>query len=764
VVEKPNRSLRLCLDPQALNKYIVKDSFLIPTYDEIFMKLRDKKYFTTLDLKNGFYQIELSDKSKELCSFNTPFGVYSFQRLPFGVSTAAEVFQRYNTEVFGDIDGVCVYIDDLLISSSCPRQHDRILTQVIERAKKNGIKFNKEKVQYKVDKVKFLGHIVSAEGISIDDDRVRAIEKMKDPRDRKELERFLGVVNYVRTFVPLLSDMTAPLRELTKRHVIFNWSQVHSEAVRKIKECLVNSCKLTPFSPQKDIVILTDSSKDGIGCCLMQDKGPVAYASRSLSDCEKNYSQIEKEFLSAVYACKKFHYWVYGRPITIKNDHKPLEALMKKDILKIPSSRLQKMRLKLLNYDVDFEYLPGKFQHIADYLSRNFIETGNNEEDRTFIDSVHTINVSSEKQKKLVQETIRDPILSMMRKRILDGWPHDKSKVEPELRFYFKLRNDLFLEGGLLFFNDRILIPTSMRVEMLAQLHEVHFGISKTQRRARELLYWPGMNRDVEDMILKCDICQSMRPGNSKEPLISHEIPDRAFVKIASDIAEVNGKSLLVTIDYFSKWIEVSTLKNKSSGEVKRAWLEIFSRFGIPNIIIADNVPFNSFECREFSKEYGFIIETSSPLYPRSNGLAERAVQIVKNIYFKSGSDENRLLGLMEYRSTPTKDMCYSPAQLVQNRRLKTKLPIKENLLMPRNLSELSGQFKKKAHNSKKYYDKNCKDRKPFEAGDKIRILKNKKWIEGEVIRKHHTPRSYIVRDKDDVELRRNSYFLKKRH
>ena len=298
----------------------------------------------------------------------TPFGCYKFLRLPFGIKIAPEVFQKYNEINFADIPGVLIYIDDVLISASTIEEHDKILQQVMDRAKQLNIKFNLQKFQYRVTEVKYLGQIISEKGIQCDPDRVLGIQKIGSPNDKKGLQKILGLINYVRNFIPNLSEISSPLRGLLKNNVVFQWLPCHDDCLNKIKNILANAPVLKTFDKYEEITLECDASKSGLGCCLLQEGRPISFASRSLSDAEIRYAQIEKEFLAIVFACQKFHYYIYGRPVNVKPDHKPLVHIMQKEYHAIPSAKLQRMKLRLTKYNLKLNYIPGKLLYIADLL------------------------------------------------------------------------------------------------------------------------------------------------------------------------------------------------------------------------------------------------------------------------------------------------------------------------------------------------------------------------------------------------------------
>lgn len=765
VVEKPNKDVRICLDPKDLNQNLIKDYYSLPTLSDLTAELSNKQYFSVLDLKEGFWQIELEEETSKLCTFSTPFGCYKFNRLPYGINLAAEVFQKYNSKYFGNIEGVSIYIDDILISGNTLEEHDKVLEQVVKRAREINIKFNKDKLQYRINEVKYLGHIFSSKGLSPDPERITAILNYSKPTSKKDLQRYLGMVNYLRDFIPNLSELSTPLRLLLKKDVDWCWMPIHDVAIENLNKLITQTPILQNFDPLKDIIIQTDSSKSGIGCCLLQEKKLVTYGSKSLTPTECNYSQIEKEFLAILYSCTKFHSYIYGRKVTVCSDHKPLVGIMNKDISGVHSARLQRIKLKLCKYDLNVTYLPGKEMHIADALSRACIGIENSiDTDRSLNEIVHSVNISDKRKLEFELATQNDELLMELINCCKNGWPSNKKKSSDNLKFYWNKQNDIYYEDGLLFLNNRIIVPRSMRKEMVSQVHMAHFGITKTLKRAKSLLYWPNMQQDIENEINKCRICESYRPSNIKEPLISHEVPQYPYEKVGSDILEYAGENYIVVVDYFSKYIEMIKLKNKTSGELIIHLKKIFSCHGIPMTLIADNVPYSSLEFKKFSESWGFKIITTSPFYAQSNGQAEKAVGIAKNLLKKSLMSGIELdLVLLEYRNTPVCGLKYSPSEMLFSRKTRTQLPINTQLLQPKLVENVREDLVRNNEKTKQYYDQKSKERKIwFDPNDPIVFRKNKRWEPGQIINKHFTPRSYIIRDQNNRIVRRNQIDIKK--
>lgn len=270
--------------------------------------------------------------------------------------------------VFGDIPDVHIIADDLIVASLDEKQHDKSLHEVMQRAKYMGCKFNKEKINFKRSELVYMGHVISKEGLKPDESKVTAITDMPDPTSREDLLRIMGMINYLSQFIPNLSTTTTPLWSLLKKDTAWTWEPQHAAALKTLKTLISSKPVLKFFDITKDTVIQFDASSTGLGACLLQDNHPIAYASRSLTTAEQNYSQIEKELLAICFATEKFNQYVYGRPVTVQSDHRPIEMITKKPLHKA-SPRLQQMLLRLLKFNIDVKYHPGKHMYIADTLS-----------------------------------------------------------------------------------------------------------------------------------------------------------------------------------------------------------------------------------------------------------------------------------------------------------------------------------------------------------------------------------------------------------
>lgn len=763
-VVKPNK-LRVCIDPKDLNRAIKRPHYPIPTLDEMTAKLTDVKIFSVLDAKNGFWQIELDEDSSVLTCFNSPFGRKKWKRLPFGLNSASEEFQRRIKEILEGLNGIHVIADDILVTGSgenieeAKLDHLRNFEKLLQRARENKLKLNKEKMKLELEEVEYHGHLLSARGIRPNPKRIEAIKKMPTPHDVKAVQRLLGSVNYMRNFLPNLSKIAEPLRRLEDKDVEWHWTEVHEEALNEIKNLLTSPPILKYFDVKKEVRIQCDSSEKGNGACLLQEGQPIAYTSRALTKTEINYAQIEKEMLAIVNACDKFDQYIFGRKAIIETDHKPIEAIYKKPLYMAPK-RLQRMLLKLQKYDLDIVFKPGKELFIADTLSRAFLKNNEDEKMTKFyeINLLEDIPVADVRIQEFKNETENDKILKKIKEYILNGWKNDND-VKPYLNF----KDEISLQDGILFKGDRIIVPASMRKNILRQIHSSHIGIESCLRRARELVFWPNMNGEIKDCISKCDICNTYRTNQQKEPIVQAEPPERPWSKVGVDLFDFKNEKYLIAVDYWSNYFEFNKLKSEQSKSTITVLKSYFSRHGIPDIIYSDNGPqFSAREFKEFSNNYQFKHITSSPRYPQSNGKVENSVKTIKRILTKADKDNSDpYLAILDWRNTPSETYNCSPVQRLMGRRTKTLLPTAKILLKPEIQKNVIENYYQTKEKQKYYYDRESKSLPNLNEGDVVRIkpdLPRKEWRKGTCMKKVN-PRSYKI-NCDGQILRRNRRHL----
>lgn len=771
-VPKPNEKIRLCIDFTKLNESVKREYFPLPTTDHLLAQLDGAKVFSKLDCNNGFHQIELDEKSQELTTFITPVGRFCYKRLPFGISSGPEVFHREMSQTLSGIPGVIVDIDDVLVSGRTKKEHDERLEAVLKKLEEVGVTLN-DKSEFATESVKFLGQLITPEGIHIDKTKVEAITKFPRPENVSDLRRLLGMVNHVGKFTQNLAETTQPLRDLLKKDTEWHWDTPQEKSFQEIKEKLSSTPVLAHYSAEKPTKVSADASSYGIGGALFQKEGtewkPVFYASRSLSETEKRYAQVEKETLAVTWCCEKFADYLVGmHQFTIETDHKPLLSLLKTKQLDELTPRIQRFRMRLLRFSYNIEYVPGKELLTADALSRAPSSLPGAHDDLMedeMINHVHAvieeIPASDTKMEEIRQEQMKDSIISqVMNYCKLDHWP-DFAQKDADLRSYWTVRNDLVVLEGLLLFQSRIVIPPSLQSDILSRLHQGHQGVVKCRALARSCVWWPGLSTQIENLVSKCDICEKDR-SYPPEPMKPTDTPEFPWQRVAMDLFELDGNNYLVIVDYYSRWIEVAHMKSTTTQAVIEVVKSIFSRFGIPEVVVSDNGPqFSSRDFLQFSKDYGFIHLTSSPHHHQANGEAERAVRTAKELLKKS---DDPYLALLNYRATPLQ-LGWSPAELLMSRRLRSRIPTMTQKLAPftQNVPKFRELDTQNRQKQKEHFDRRHRAREmsPLTGGEKVWVKPGNK--EAVVTAPQaQTPRSVLVNTSRGA-LRRNRGFLRHR-
>lgn len=770
VVEKGDNKVRVCIDPRNLNEAIIRPRRYIPQLEEIKAELSDAGWFSTLDANSGFWILPLDEKSSDLTCFNTPFGRFKFLRLPFGISASSEIFQDVIAKLFEGIPGLIIYIDDFLIYGKTEKEHDERLQLVLKRARDVGLKFNEAKCQIKKSSVKYLGHIFGKEGVSIDPSRIEAIEKMESPRSKVELQRFLGLINYIHSFIKNLSIENSNLRKLLKVNVPWHWNESLEAEFQKLKKLICEAPVLRYFDPKKPVKLSVDSSSTALGAVIMQEDLPIAYASSTLSDCQTRWAQIEKELLAIWFACKKFNSYLYGQDIvTVETDHKPLVSIFKKDFDKIPS-RLQRLMMKLYKYHLNVVYTPGKNMFISDTLSRAHYRDGCMDDSKMIEKELNfqvnllfsSLSISDAKLKAIQEETAIDKCLQEVSLYCQQGWPNSKTQCTAQTKPYFNIRDELSVCRGVVFRGPRIVIPLSMKKDLLKKIHEGHFGFEKCYRMARDVMFWPNFRTDIKNVVENCEICLKHKNRPPRQPLLQHEPISVPFGKVAVDLADFDNKKLIVLVDYYSGFFEYSFLNSTTATVVIKYLKSMFSRWGIPFEVFSDNgPPFTSREMINFAKEWGFKLTTSSPNFSRSNGCVERAIQTVKKILLKA---EDPYMALLKYRTTAKCPMSYSPSQLLMSRQLRTNLPCTEEYLRPKvvDVKKYSFELDEYKKNVASYYDRHARLLPDLEIGKEGLFKKqpNLPWSPCKIIAKCPEPRSYLVKQGNGIYRRNREHIL----
>ncbi|KAF6026232.1 hypothetical protein EB796_015460 [Bugula neritina] len=586
-------------------------------------------------------------------------------------------------------------------------------------------------------------------------------------------EWLLGMATYLSKFCSNLSEVTSPLRELTKKSVTWSWGDEQQEAFDKLKTLVVSSPTLKLFDPDLPLTLSVDSSQSGMGAVLMQEGQPIEFASCSLTDTQKKYAQIEKEFLAVQFGLRRFHQYIYGKHVHVETDHLPLLGIMKKGLNDL-SARLLRMRLRNQIYDYSLLFKPGNTLFLADTLSRAFLSSNCQDAElleKLDTDQIHAVSAgiltNQSFRDKLVNAVKQDPAMQILDSYIVNGWPATKKACIEPLKSFWTVRYDLTVYQDLILRNNQIVIPVSMRRQILDIIHKGHLGISKCIERAKNSVYWPGYQGQIRDLIESCSPCQENMRANTQTSFEPHEIPDYPMQSISMDVFYLDGTEYLVTVDRYSKWPACYMLKSTKSSEIIELLKRQFVDFGRPEVVFSDNASyFVSYEFQRFLEDYGIKHVTASPYHSPSSGLVERMNQTIKSCLTKAKQSDQSLFDVLHtLRNTPISSQLPSPAVLLQSRNLRDNLNCLPKQLKPQHidLPTIDSLFRERQ--AKAMFDSSVnKLATEFCVGMEVWCkVAHRKWIEGKIIEHADTPRSFYIKFRDNRVLRKNQSQLRVR-
>lgn len=685
-VAKANGEIRICGDFKiTINPVLDQEHYPIPRIEDIFANLAGGTLFTKIDLAQAYNQIEVDDESKPFLTINTHKGLYRYQRLPFGIATAPSIFQRAIEQVLQRIPGVQVYFDDILITGKDDDEHLRTLETVLERLQKYGLRIRKDKCKFLQKSVEYLGHIIDKDGLHKAKPKVDAILNAPEPSNVGQLRSFLGMLQYYNKFIPNLATVVQPLNQLLRQNQKWVWTKTAAEAFRSAKKLLSVAPVLTYYDVNKPVSLACDASPYGVGAVISHimpngDEKPIGYGSRSLTQAERNYSQIDREALGIIYGVQKFFPYLYGREFTLITDNKPLFSILhpEKGIPPLAASRLQRWALFLSGFNYKIECRSSIENSNADGLSRLPLECNPATPNTT--EEVFTINYMSDlplSTPVIAQHTRRDKLLSIVYERTLNGW----SKCDDEaLAPYYRRRTEIAIYDGCIMWGMRVLIPESLRKSVLDELHSGHLGMVKMKQVARSYVWWPGLDECIENIARSCTGCAKTLAMPDKASVYPWQYPEKPWQRIHIDFCQYESHQILVVVDAFSKWAEAIVMSSTTSQQTIRVLRELFSKYGVVHQLHSDNGPqFTSDEFKMFLKSNGIRQTLSAPYHPATNGLAERFVQTIKNgLKAMKGTDIHKKVAqfMLAYRRAPHATTGSSPAELFLGRQVRTILDI----------------------------------------------------------------------------------------
>ena len=478
--------LCICLDPMNLNKVIIRELYHFKTPEDIAHLLADSTVMTVLDCKKGYWHQELDEASLYLTTFNMEFGRYQYTVMPFGATVAGNVFQRKLDQCFGHLQNVIVIADDIMVIGKQPnhKDHDLALTTLLNTARKCNVHLNYEKLQYKQKEVKFFGEMHTLHGCKTAQSKIKAIQEMPAPQCKKQVQSFIGIINYLSKFSARLSE---PIRDLCKENVPFNWGPEHNDAFQLIKKEIAAAPILAYYNSKKPTVLQTNASCKGLGACLLQNQKPIYFASRALSETQKGYIAIELKSLVVAWVMEKFHHFLYGNEFVLETDQKPLEVILSNS-LNQATPRLQCILIRKFPYHFKVRYIPGLTNHVADCLSRLGFQ-----KDTISLPKLHVNQITSQLKARsdslhnLQIATKDDDKLAILKHIIQQGLLKTIKEVPSEMQPYWTFYEELTVEDRLVLKGTRIIIPDKKREEILNLIHEGHLGLNKCKMRTKEL-------------------------------------------------------------------------------------------------------------------------------------------------------------------------------------------------------------------------------------------------------------------------------------
>lgn len=786
LVKKSDGSMRFCIDYRKINTITRKDSHPLPRITEALDALGGAKWFSTLDLRSGYWQIEMSKDSKEKTAFITHNGLYEFNVLPFGLCNSPATFQRLMTHALRGLEwDIClVYIDDLIIFSRTFDDHLINLKKVFHRLREANVRLKPSKCYFVQSKVEYLGHVVSAEGLSPNPNKIKAVQEFPVPTNITGVKAFLGLCNYYRRFVKGFAQIASPLNKLTSKHIKFEWTDQCQEAFEILKKALVSAPILAYPDFTQPFHLFVDASQTGIGLTLGQvidgKESVVAYAGRDFNTAERNYSATEREALAVIDGIKRFQSYLYGRKFYVHTDHSALKWLMS---VQDPTGRIARWSLLIQQFDFEIIHRAGVSNGNADGLSRRPYGTCSLNALSSAGLQVDQISSFQRKDQGIGE------IIDYLENNVLPSDnTHAKRVLLSEDIYYLDDNHILYHldKQGRKGYKDnhaQLVLPPPLRYEVLVHAHDDlmggHLGTFKTYEKLRDRFYWRGMYKDVEHWVRSCVDCATRkRPRNNlRAPLLPIPV-DGAFDRLAVDClgplpVTWSGKRYIVVFtEYMTKWPEIFAVKNIDAVTIAQLLVnDIIPRHGAPRTLLSDRGQnFLSLLVAEVCKIYSIKKLNTTAYHPQTDGLVERMnstlCQILSMFVSKNQKDWDVFIpaALFAFRTSPSESTGETPFYLLHGR--EARLPMEISLLPPGDPSSSIAEHRRRIvmnieiaqqiardniartqQKMKEYYDRKAKE-PDFIEGSKVWVFipKTYKGLSRKLLHNFHGPYRVVER------------------
>ena len=681
IIPKKDKTVRFISDFRELNKRIKRQPFPLPKIQDMLLKLEGFQYATSLDLNMGYYHIELSPESKKLCTIVLPWGKYEYQRLPMGLCNSPDIFQEKMNILMSDLDYVRAYIDDLLIlTKGTFADHLQKLAVVLHKLKQAGLKVNAKKCFFAQEQLEYLGYWITRQGIQPSQTKVAALQNIAAPKTKKELRRFIGMVNYYRDMWIRRSDVLAPLAALTSKTTKWQWTELHQAAFDLMKRIVSRETLLAYPNFAKPFDVYTDASQSQLGAAICQDNKPIAFYSRKLNPAQSRYTTTERELLAIVETLKEFRNILLGHVIRVFTDHKNLTYK------NFNTDRVMRWRLIIEEFGPEFHYVKGENNVVADALSRLAITSNSTNSDA----SSEMVALA-----ELYGADTNDVMFPLTFLHIMKHQQLDKvlrSCAAADSTYHLKS----FRGGGhpiaLICHNDKIVIPSSLQKQIVTWYHVqlCHPGETRTEQTIRQHFWFKNLREKVHDICSKCPTCQISKVSYKKYGhLPMKEAEAEPWERLCVDLigpytVKRRGKEPLrlwciTMIDPATGWLEIKEITNKEATTianiVEQTWL---TRYPIPQILTYDRgTEFMAEFAEMIENDYGIKRKGTTVRNPQSNAIIERVHQTIGNMirtFSKEDLDDQDPWGgilaatMFAVRATYHTTMHATPSQLVFGR------------------------------------------------------------------------------------------------